>query len=199
MDSTEADRRCTVFPRSADANAPSAPPASEQFFSNTTFPGERTEASNGHNHRIQKQRKDENRFDVGVKRNSQKEHQSPKRPKAPFCKNYSPWMEFQVFFAEGNPGKTRLANGFKSRGLVVAIKEYKKNGIDKTHHLVKTAHSNVVELMYAWADTNAIFLAYELMSINLEQLYSVVNLKEPDIAFICAQVISTAMSLFKDI
>lgn len=64
---------------------------------------------------------------------------------------------------------------------------------------MKTAHSNVVELMYAWADANSIFLAYKIMSINLEQLYSVINLKEPDIAFICAQVISTAMAIFKDI
>lgn len=86
-----------------------------------------------------------------------------------------------------------------SRGMIVAIKQYNKNGIDKTHLLVKTTHSNVVALMYAWADNNVIFLAYELMTISLEQLYSVVNLKEPDVAFICSQVISTEMSRFKDI
>lgn len=188
MDSTKPDPRCTIFPRCADANAPSAPPASERLFPNTTFPVERTEGSNSRNRCLQKLRKDENRFDVRLKRNSQEDHQGSKQPKASFCKNYSPWMEFQVFFTAGNPGKTCLTNGIKSRGLVVAIKQNKKNGIDKTHHLVKTAHSNVAMLMHAWADTNAIFLVYEIMSINLERLYSVVNLKEPDIAFICALV-----------
>jgi hypothetical protein len=188
MDSTEPDKRCTIFPRSADANAPLAPPESEQFFPATSSPGPKTEASNGQNRRLQKQRKDESRFHVGIKRNSREEHQPSKQPKAPFCKDYGPRMDFHVFFAEGSPGKTCLANGIKSRGLVVAIKQYNKNGIDKTHHLVKTTHSNVVELMYAWADNNVIFLAYELMTINLEQLYSVVNLKELDIAFICSQV-----------
>jgi hypothetical protein len=91
------------------------------LFPNTTLPGESTEGSNSRNRRLQKQRKDQNRFDVGVKRNSQEEHQGSKQPKAPFCKNYSPWMEFQMFFAEGNPGKTYLVNGIKSRGLVIAI------------------------------------------------------------------------------
>jgi hypothetical protein len=37
------------------------------------------------------------------------------------------------------------------------------------------------------------------MSIHLEQLYSVVNLKELDIAFIYAQVISIVIAIFKDI
>jgi hypothetical protein len=93
MDSTELDKRYTIFPRSADANAPSAlsaPSTSKQLFPNTTLPRERTEGSNGRNRRLQKQHKDQNRFDVGVKRNSQEEHQGSKQPKAPFCKNYSP-------------------------------------------------------------------------------------------------------------
>lgn len=87
MDSDEPDKRCTIFPRSADANAPSAP---EQSSPNTTVHRERNEGSNGRNRRLRKQRQDENRFDVSVKRNSQEEHQGSKQLKVAFCKNYSP-------------------------------------------------------------------------------------------------------------
>jgi hypothetical protein len=107
-------------------------------------------------------------------------------------------MEFQIFLAEGSPGKTCLANSTESPGLVVAIKEYKKNGIDKSPHLLRPANSNVVDLMYAFSDDNVIYLAYEYMPVNLEQLHSSIILREPDIALICIQVNSQVPFLQRD-
>jgi hypothetical protein len=70
--------------------------------------------------------------------------------------------------AEGSPGKTCLANSTESLGLVVAIKEYKKNGIDKSCYLLRPTNSNVVDLMYVFSDDKVIYLAYEYMLVNLE-------------------------------
>ena len=72
--------------------------------------------------------------------------------------------------------------------MVVAIKEYKTSGIDKTCHLKMISHPNVVNLLDAFEQSRILYLAYELMDLSLEQLQSGIQLKESDLAFICKEV-----------
>ena len=117
-----------------------------------------------------------------------KDHENLKKAQAPFCKNVSPWLKFQKFMTESQAGKTCVAHRFDVPSDVVAIKQYKSSGIDKTSNLIQTSHINIVNLVDSFCETKAIYLVYELMQVSLEQLHSAFALNDADIAFICQEV-----------
>lgn len=117
-----------------------------------------------------------------------KDHENPKKAQAVFCKDVSPWLKFQKFMAESQTGKTCVAHRFDVPSDVVAIKQYKYSGIDKTSNLIPTSHLNIVNLVDLFCESKFIYLVYELMQVSLEQLHSVFALNDANIAFICQEV-----------
>ncbi|CAG8897546.1 unnamed protein product [Penicillium egyptiacum] len=126
---------------------------------------------------------------VPVKRAAKADEPRPKRQTPLFCKDHTPWMKYQKFKEEAQPGKTCLAYVTDSPGMVVAMKEYKTSGIDKTSHLKMISHPNIVNLLDAFEQSRTLYLAYELMDLSLEQLQSGIQLKESDLAFIYKELL----------
>ncbi|KAJ6133134.1 hypothetical protein N7471_008349 [Penicillium samsonianum] len=116
-----------------------------------------------------------------------------------FCKDHTPWIKYQKFKEGAKPGKTCLAYVTDSPGRVVAIKEYKTSGIDKTCHLKMISHPNIVNLLDAFEQSRTLYLAYEVMDLSLEQLQSGIQLKESDLAFICKELLHGLWYIHRDL
>lgn len=169
------DNRITVFPRSADIG-------------NSAFDTRNiSQPQNGEVRRHQKRYLPAQWPQLPVKA-AKIDEPRPKSQVPLFCKDHTPWMKYQKFKEGAKPGKTCLAYATDSPGRVVAIKEYKTSGIDKTCHLKMISHPNVVNLLDAFEQSRILYLAYELMDLSLEQLQSGIQLKESDLAFICKEV-----------
>ena len=119
-----------------------------------------------------------------------------KRQSTEFCKPCIPWIRYTPFTMEGKPGKTCLAYDKNRPGDVVAIKQYRVGGINKSQHLLRTSHQNLVNLLDSFKDGRTIYLAYEHMSISLEQLHSGFQLQELHISFICKEVLPISLVLY---
>lgn len=171
-------KRCTTFPRSSEVQDISlGNPTSEILSDKTT--GVR---------RLQKRRMPQQQLQMPIKYIENSEGPCEKRPTLTFLKDHNPWMKYQKFKKEAEPGKTCLAYHIDSPGMVVAIKEYKTGGINKTYHLQKIIHPNIVNLLDAFEESKTLYLVYELMELSLEQLQSGILLKESDLAFISKEV-----------
>ncbi|KAJ5733293.1 hypothetical protein N7533_013740 [Penicillium manginii] len=119
----------------------------------------------------------------------------PKKAQTSFCLNTSPWVKYQKFMAENIAGKTCIAHQSDSPREIVAIKQYRSSGIDKTGNLLPTSHPNLVNLVNSFCESTVVYLVYELMEVSLEQLHSGMTLKEADIAFVCKELEDSARSL----
>lgn len=168
--------RCTIFPRAEDLNEADG---AVNTLPVTNHPGKKDDSSRVP--RIQEKR----RFWLGL---PVKDNISSKKTQTQFCQNSSPWLRYQKFMTESNVGKTCIANQKDSPKDIVAIKQYRSSGIDKTGNLLHTSHPNIVNLIDSFFEYSVVHLAYELMEISLEQLHSGVTLKESDIAFVCKEV-----------
>lgn len=170
------DNRITVFPRSTEIGD------SESDTRNISEP------QNREVQRLPKRHLPAQWLQLPVKGTAKADEPGPKRQAPLFCKDHTPWIKYQRFKQGAKPGKTCLAYATDSPGTVVAIKEYKTSGIDKTCHLKMISHPNIVNLLDAFEQSRILYLAYELMDISLEQLQSGIQLKESDLAFICKEV-----------
>jgi serine/threonine protein kinase len=106
---------------------------------------------------------------------------------------------FPSVFCENSTGRFRSAYARKherpiiavdsnSPGRLVALKHHKRKEADKEKCLLKTSHTNIVNLLDAFLDGDIFHFVYELMEVSLRELSSCVPLGETDISFICKEV-----------
>lgn len=119
------DKRCTRFPRSSEVQDISPGIATSEIQSDNTTTVRR----------LQKRRMPQQQLQMPIKYVDNAEGPCEKRPTLSFLKNHNPWMKYQKFKKEAEPGKTYLAYYIDSPGTVVIIKEYKIGRINKTCHL----------------------------------------------------------------
>ncbi|CAG8882584.1 unnamed protein product [Penicillium egyptiacum] len=181
------DNRCTVFPRSTEIG--------DSEFDTRNI----SQSQNREVRRLKKRHLPERWLQLPVKRTAKADEPRPKRQTPVFCKDHTPWMKYQKFKEGAKPGKTCLAYVTDSPGMVVAMKEYKTSGIDKTHHLKMISHPNIVNLLDAFEQSRTLYLAYELMDLSLEQLQSGIQLKESDLAFICKELLHGLWYIHRDL
>ena len=188
MSKDSSEKRCTIFPRYNDGLLPRG----DHFTHSSSVPDKRprgiSEKRQLKNVELERLRRQNQSLYIGVPRTSEHSAGDYKRQSLPFCKEHSPWMIYRKFKTEGQPGKTCLAYEFETPGSVAAIKEYKLDEIDKTKQLLRTSHTNIVNLLNAFADSKIVYLAYELMEVSLEQMHSGVVLGEFEVSFICREV-----------
>ncbi|EED21207.1 mitogen activated protein kinase kinase, putative [Talaromyces stipitatus ATCC 10500] len=172
----EDDKRCTKFPQSSDLASgflespllQSSPPSTAS--------------------RLQKRTKPP-RLPVAVKRPADSIDEVSKR-RSNFSHECSPWSKYQKLQQECTKGRTCLAYEKASPSTIVAIKEY-SDGVDgtTTNYLLKTSHTNLVNLLCVFVSAGSLYSVYERMDVNLDQLLSAVKLKEPQIAFLCKETL----------
>lgn len=169
------ENRCTLFPKSFEIDHL---PDSRHFFQNNDA-GESTQ-------RLKKRHQAPSPLPLPVKQAS---IESPsKRQGISLCKSRNPWIDYQKFKDSGIPGKTCLAILNSSPGRIVAIKEYRSGGIDRTRYLIRTSNKNIVNLIDIFSEAKIFYFVYELMEVSLRQLHSGITLKDTEIAFICKEV-----------
>ncbi|KAL4925803.1 kinase-like domain-containing protein [Aspergillus undulatus] len=171
-------QRITQFPRSGDAVPLALFKPTEDTQNPVVLPN-----------RLQKRAKPIRRIQLPIKRTTEEPGPASKRLAAPaLCKQGTPWSHFKICM-QGDPGKACLAYNISSPGIVVAIKQYRNTGIDKTQYLMEVCDTNVISILTVFVDQATIYIAYERMDVTLEQLHSSVNLDEVDIGFICKEVL----------
>jgi p21-activated kinase 1 len=170
----EDDKRCTKFPQSS--NLSSAFPESSLL-----QPSSLNDAR-----KLQKRTKPP-RLPVSVKGTVDDLPDNSKR-RSNFTQECSPWGKYQKLQQACTKGKTCLAYEKASPSTIVAIKESSGNK-GAYNHLFKTSHTNLVNLLGLFVDTESVSLVYEKMDVNLDQLLSTVKLKEPQIAFLCKEIL----------
>ncbi|KAJ6024791.1 hypothetical protein N7540_005588 [Penicillium herquei] len=207
----ENDNRSTLFPRGSEVSTEeneTTPIPDATSDRRTRFPRHYEIESTvnlaqnvaGPSRRLQKRFQPVNRLQIPLKRTIDSVNQpNSKRPASLFCKSHTPWIKYQKFRKEGSPGKTCLAYSTDSLGTVVAMKEYKISGIDKTCHLQMIDHPNIVNLIDAFEESRTIYLAYEIMELSLEQLQSGIHLKESDLSFICKELLNGLWYIHRDL
>lgn len=180
----ESERRCTIFPHTPELSSGFSVPqlAPEPEISTATA-------------KLQKRQKPA-RLPLPVKRSADHSGEFSKR-RPHFIHDGPPWEKYQKLQHESAKGKTYLAFEKAAPGNIVAIKEHMARADDmSTQHLCRTSHTNLVNLLLLFTEPDKIYFVYERMDITLEQLASVVKLKEPQIAFICKEVGHLTWGLF---
>ncbi|EEP83050.1 predicted protein [Uncinocarpus reesii 1704] len=117
------------------------------------------------------------------------EKESSKRCSRQFPENGSPWDRYRPFTRRRSCGKIVLAHDIRMPKTVVAFRDCKPSNAVNVQHLIKTAHTNLVNLRDAFIDRDIVYLAYERMDLPLEQLHSDVRLEEGHIATVCREVV----------
>lgn len=190
MSKDSSEKRCTIFPRST--NNGGLLPRDDHFTHSSSIrekrPRDISDNRQVENVELVRLRRQNQSLYIGVPRTSEHGAADYKRQSSPFCREYSPWMIYRKFKIEGHPGKTCLAYEFETPGSIAAIKQYKLDEINKTKQLLRTSHTNIVNLLNAFADSGIVYLAYEVMEVSLEQMHSGVVLGEFEVSFICREV-----------
>jgi p21-activated kinase 1 len=169
----EDDKRCTKFPQSSDLSS--------------AFPESSIQTPSLNDTRRLQKRVKPPRLPVSVKRTADDSPEKSKR-RSNFTRECSPWDKYQSLQQACTKGKTCLAYEKASPSTIVAIKECSEDR-STLSHLFKTSHTNLVNLLSLFVDAESVWLVYEKMDVTLDQLLSTVKLKEPQIAFLCKEIL----------
>ncbi|KAG5294007.1 hypothetical protein I7I50_04597 [Histoplasma capsulatum G186AR] len=122
-----------------------------------------------------------------------------KRFSAEFCQQGSPWGKYQRFTREGQSKTLYLASEHSAACTVVAIKEYKLSEPNTIQNLLKTSHSNLVNLKSAYVNKSVVFFVYEQMHLSLDKIHSCIVLKEAHIAAVCKEILQGLSYVHKEL
>lgn len=112
-----------------------------------------------------------------------------KRQSTEFCRIGNPWDNYSRFTAEGTSRSTYLAFELTPSCSIVAIKESRKvPSMSHRQHIMKTSHTNIVNLKDAYIDGETIFFIYERMQLSIEYIHSSLQLENIHIATTCREV-----------
>lgn len=111
----------------------------------------------------------------------------PERAESTFCKFFPPDEKYRLQMRR-ELGNSFLAVDANCSGRLVAVKEYKWRNSEDNLRLLRTSHTNIVNLLDAFLVEDVFHFVYELMEVSLKELASSVKLEENHISFVCKEV-----------
>ncbi|KAL5359324.1 kinase-like domain-containing protein [Aspergillus floccosus] len=127
---------------------------------------------------------------IGILFNGQSTHSTsdPELAKSTFCKLFPPDEKYRLQMRR-ELGNSFLAVDVNCSGRLVAVKEYKWRNSEDNLRLLKTSHTNIVNLLDAFLVEDVFHFVYELMEVSLKELASSVKLEENHISFVCKEIL----------
>lgn len=124
---------------------------------------------------------------ISVKQNSNQK--VLKRAKRNFCQIENLWEKYERFTSERKLTKIYLDFKLKSSAaFMIAIRVRQNSRKNSINNLIKTSHSNLMNLKNAFVNKTIVYLIYERANLSLKLLHSSVRLKKTHIATVCKEI-----------
>lgn len=133
-------------------------------------------------------RKSRSRLSISIKRATSDDLSDSKRALKDFCQRELSWHNYKRFI-EKDSSDTYLAYEWSSTFSIVMIKKHVASKLKSSSNILKTSHTNLVNLRNVYVNKDMTFFIYEHMQVSFEQIYSVVNLKKSHIITVCKEIV----------